>query len=239
MRSRMTTFTIDNEEDEKDAISKLIEDDPNVYRIYKYANDFGDKSTPTNYKILRSPFQEKAFLSSPYIHSPQMIYQNDSAKDASKKEADDYRTENLSSILPNASPDTISRVSDLLKKQKPNYGKKRKWWQFWKSEDVPALQIKIDENQFLMLEFTAPEDFSGENEQIEELVLKIFKSFEDCHPGKRRSSREPEVIVSNIEGETRIYLAFIVKHIDSNDLASMKNTFKKIIQNLGLELRWG
>ena len=46
--------------------------------IYKYANDFGDKVTHTDYKIIMVPGddQEQALLSSPYIHNLVLVYRD-------------------------------------------------------------------------------------------------------------------------------------------------------------------
>lgn len=45
-------------------------------RIYKYANDFGDKVTHTDYKRISHPGdpQEKALFSSPYVHNVVLVY---------------------------------------------------------------------------------------------------------------------------------------------------------------------
>lgn len=47
-------------------------------RIYKYANDFGDKVTHTDYKQISSPgdAQETALLSSPHVHNVVLVYDN-------------------------------------------------------------------------------------------------------------------------------------------------------------------
>ena len=47
-------------------------------RIYKYANDFGDKVTPTDYKMIPAPGhpQEQALLSSPHVHNVKLVYDN-------------------------------------------------------------------------------------------------------------------------------------------------------------------
>jgi hypothetical protein len=46
------------------------------HRIYRYANDYGDKVTPTDYKRIRSPGdpQERALFSSPYVHNIVLVY---------------------------------------------------------------------------------------------------------------------------------------------------------------------
>jgi hypothetical protein len=47
-------------------------------RIYKYANDFGDKKTHTDYK--RIPYaghpQETAMFNSPYVHNVLLVYED-------------------------------------------------------------------------------------------------------------------------------------------------------------------
>jgi hypothetical protein len=47
-------------------------------RIYKYANDFGDKVTHTDYKIVMSPgdAQEQALFNSPYVHNLVLVYRD-------------------------------------------------------------------------------------------------------------------------------------------------------------------
>jgi hypothetical protein len=46
--------------------------------IYKYANDFGDKVTPTDYKVVMAPgdAQDRALFSSPYAHHIVLVYQD-------------------------------------------------------------------------------------------------------------------------------------------------------------------
>jgi hypothetical protein len=45
-------------------------------RIYKYANDFGDKRTHTDYKRIPAPGhpQEQALFSSPHVHNVVLVY---------------------------------------------------------------------------------------------------------------------------------------------------------------------
>ena len=45
-------------------------------RIYKYANDFGDKRTHTDYKRIPYPGhpQETALFNSPYVHNVVLVY---------------------------------------------------------------------------------------------------------------------------------------------------------------------
>jgi len=45
-------------------------------RIYKYANDFGDKKTHTDYKRISYPGdpQETALFNSPYVHNVVLVY---------------------------------------------------------------------------------------------------------------------------------------------------------------------
>lgn len=45
--------------------------------IYKYANDYGDKVTHTDYKVIMAPSdaQEQAFLNTPYVHNVVLVYQ--------------------------------------------------------------------------------------------------------------------------------------------------------------------
>jgi hypothetical protein len=44
--------------------------------IYKYANDFGNKITHTDYKVIMAPGDdyEKAFLKSPYVNNVVLVY---------------------------------------------------------------------------------------------------------------------------------------------------------------------
>lgn len=46
--------------------------------IYKYAHGFGDKITPTDYKIVMAPgdAQEQALLNSPYVYNLVLIYKD-------------------------------------------------------------------------------------------------------------------------------------------------------------------
>jgi hypothetical protein len=46
--------------------------------IYQYANDFGDKVTPTDYKVIMAPGddQEQVLFTSPYIHELTLIYRD-------------------------------------------------------------------------------------------------------------------------------------------------------------------
>jgi len=46
--------------------------------IYKYANDFGDKVTPTDYKVIikSGDMQEQAFLNSPLVHNIVLVYKD-------------------------------------------------------------------------------------------------------------------------------------------------------------------
>ena len=48
--------------------------------IYKYANDFGDKRTHTNYKVIMQPgdAQEQALLNSPEVHNIVLVYRDGS-----------------------------------------------------------------------------------------------------------------------------------------------------------------
>ena len=45
-------------------------------RIYKYANDFGDKKTHTDYKRISRPGdpQETALFNSPFVHNVVLVY---------------------------------------------------------------------------------------------------------------------------------------------------------------------
>lgn len=43
-------------------------------RIYKYANDFGDKRTHTDYSIVRTDAEEDALLNSPHTHNRVLVY---------------------------------------------------------------------------------------------------------------------------------------------------------------------
>ena len=45
-------------------------------RIYKYANDFADKRTHTDYKRISSPGhpQESALFDSPHVHNVVLVY---------------------------------------------------------------------------------------------------------------------------------------------------------------------
>ncbi len=46
--------------------------------IYKYANDYGDKTTLTDYKVIISPgdAQEQAFLNSPKVHNAVLVFKD-------------------------------------------------------------------------------------------------------------------------------------------------------------------
>jgi hypothetical protein len=46
--------------------------------IYKYANDYGDKVTPTDYKVIMAPgdAQEQALFTSPYVHNLVLVYRD-------------------------------------------------------------------------------------------------------------------------------------------------------------------
>lgn len=46
--------------------------------IYKYANDYGDRLTHTDYKVIMSPgdAQEQAMLTSPYVHNLVLVYRD-------------------------------------------------------------------------------------------------------------------------------------------------------------------
>jgi hypothetical protein len=46
--------------------------------IYKYANDYGDKVTYTDYKIIMVPGdpQEQALLNSPLVHNLTLVYRD-------------------------------------------------------------------------------------------------------------------------------------------------------------------
>lgn len=48
--------------------------------IYKYANDFGDKRTHTDYKIIMMPgdWMEQAFLNAPNGHNIVLVYKDGS-----------------------------------------------------------------------------------------------------------------------------------------------------------------
>ena len=46
------------------------------YRIYKYANDYGDKIKHTNYKQISVPEDEKALFSSNLVHNVVLVYDN-------------------------------------------------------------------------------------------------------------------------------------------------------------------
>jgi len=48
--------------------------------IYKYANDFGDKVTHTDYKVIMAPgdAQELALRKSPYVHNAVLVYRDGS-----------------------------------------------------------------------------------------------------------------------------------------------------------------
>jgi hypothetical protein len=47
-------------------------------RIYKYANDYGDRKTHTDYKRVKSPngAEEADFFNSPYVHNHVLVYDN-------------------------------------------------------------------------------------------------------------------------------------------------------------------
>jgi hypothetical protein len=44
--------------------------------IYKYANDYGDKVTHTDYKVVMAPgdAQDRGFLNSPLVHNAVLVY---------------------------------------------------------------------------------------------------------------------------------------------------------------------
>jgi hypothetical protein len=46
--------------------------------IYKYANDYGDKVTHTDYKVIMAPgdAQEQALLNSPLVHNVILVYRD-------------------------------------------------------------------------------------------------------------------------------------------------------------------
>ncbi len=46
--------------------------------IYKYANDYGDKVTHTDYKVIMASgdAQEQALFSSPYVHNLVRVYRD-------------------------------------------------------------------------------------------------------------------------------------------------------------------
>jgi hypothetical protein len=46
--------------------------------IYKYANDYGDKVTHTDYKIIMAPgdVQEQALLNTPLVHNVILVYRD-------------------------------------------------------------------------------------------------------------------------------------------------------------------
>ena len=72
--------------------------------IYKYANHYGDKLIPTDYKIIMVPgdAQEQAFLNSPLIHNAVLIYQDGNIVN-----------ECLANISTNGdTPDTLTPSSD-------------------------------------------------------------------------------------------------------------------------------
>jgi hypothetical protein len=70
--------------------------------IYKYANDYGDKVTHTDYKVImaQGDAQEQAFLNSPLIHNAVLVYLNGSIVN-----------------------ETLTGLSSNRNKE---------WWQFWK-----------------------------------------------------------------------------------------------------------
>lgn len=45
-------------------------------RIYKYANDFGDRRTHTDYKCITGDAQEAEFLNAPMVHNRVLVYDN-------------------------------------------------------------------------------------------------------------------------------------------------------------------
>jgi len=60
---------------EEETIRKLAESD-GYRRIYKYADNFGDKVTHTDYKRITYAGhpQEQALFSSPYVHNVVLVY---------------------------------------------------------------------------------------------------------------------------------------------------------------------
>jgi len=46
------------------------------YRVYKYANDYGDKVAYTDYTLVRSNDDEKSLLTSVAVHNIRLVYDN-------------------------------------------------------------------------------------------------------------------------------------------------------------------
>jgi hypothetical protein len=64
---------------EQETVQKMAEQG-GYERIYKYANDYGDHSTHTDYKQLRSASEEEQFLRSPKVHNPVLVYDSKQSK---------------------------------------------------------------------------------------------------------------------------------------------------------------
>ena len=45
-------------------------------RIYKYANDYGDKKTLTDYFRVEKPGDDQSLRRSPYVHNIVLVYDN-------------------------------------------------------------------------------------------------------------------------------------------------------------------
>ncbi len=45
-----------------------------AYRVYKYANDYGDQVTHTDYALVTSGADEVALRSSPLVHNVLLVY---------------------------------------------------------------------------------------------------------------------------------------------------------------------
>ena len=58
------------------------------YRIYKYANDYGDKKTHTDYKYIMSETdpQEAALFRSPLVHNVVLVFENGKVINLGKKQ---------------------------------------------------------------------------------------------------------------------------------------------------------
>lgn len=71
IKSAKSVYGGDSEEETLRNIAKT-----GFRRIYKYANDFGDKKTHTDYKKIPHPGhpQETALFSSPHVHNVVLVY---------------------------------------------------------------------------------------------------------------------------------------------------------------------
>jgi hypothetical protein len=58
---------------EEETILKMAQK-TDSFRIYKYANHFGDQKTHTDYLRITDPKKEKELLSSPFLHNVVLVF---------------------------------------------------------------------------------------------------------------------------------------------------------------------